>query len=271
MNPAPSPPEPHAATRVILLSTAGGAITSPVLHGRAQEARHGISSLLEMDGALYLIDFGMEAARQATLALAPDTPPNQTFERLAAGFITHLHSNHTLDLADVLLSGYLQGWPPGDPVPISGPGPKRSESGADTDTAPASEGQDIRVLQAAPIPGTEEFVAELGHAFAADLHDRAHSSHKRSFSQIVRGVDLDLALGPESPMESVAVYEDDRVQAVDHGEMCPALAYRFDSEAETVVFSGDTCPSQNLVRLARGVDILVHEAIDASIGQSLFG
>jgi ribonuclease BN (tRNA processing enzyme) len=42
----------------------------------------------------------------------------------------------------------------------------------------------------------------------------------------------------------------------------PAFAYRFDCPDRSTVFSGDTRPSQNLVELARGADIPVHEVID---------
>jgi ribonuclease BN (tRNA processing enzyme) len=48
---------------------------------------------------------------------------------------------------------------------------------------------------------------------------------------------------------------------VDHPPVQPALAYRFDCPDRSIVFSGDTRPSENLVRLARGADVLVHEVM----------
>jgi len=48
---------------------------------------------------------------------------------------------------------------------------------------------------------------------------------------------------------------------VDHGMMKPAFAYRFDCPDRSIVISGDTRPSQNLVRLAHGADVLVHEVM----------
>ena len=41
----------------------------------------------------------------------------------------------------------------------------------------------------------------------------------------------------------------------------PAFAYRFDTDDGSVVFSGDTGPCENLVTLARGAEILVHEVM----------
>lgn len=48
---------------------------------------------------------------------------------------------------------------------------------------------------------------------------------------------------------------------VDHGAVKPAYAYRFDCPDRSIVISGDTRPSDNLVRLAKGADVLVHEVM----------
>lgn len=58
---------------------------------------------------------------------------------------------------------------------------------------------------------------------------------------------------------------------VQHPPVTPSFAYRFDCPDRSIVFSGDTRPSENLVRLARGADVLVHEvmylpALDKLIG-----
>lgn len=61
------------------------------------------------------------------------------------------------------------------------------------------------------------------------------------------------------------VYEDDRVRVtatlVDHPPIETALAYRIDTDDRSVVISGDTAPCENLVRLAEGADVLVHEVM----------
>src|SRR5256885_7171497 len=48
---------------------------------------------------------------------------------------------------------------------------------------------------------------------------------------------------------------------VDHPPVTPAFAFRFDGPDRSIVFSGDTNKSDNLIRLARGADVLVHEAL----------
>jgi ribonuclease BN (tRNA processing enzyme) len=61
------------------------------------------------------------------------------------------------------------------------------------------------------------------------------------------------------------VLEDDNVRVraalVDHPPVTPAFAYRFDAPDRSIVISGDTRPSQSLIKLATGADILVHEAL----------
>jgi ribonuclease BN (tRNA processing enzyme) len=61
--------------------------------------------------------------------------------------------------------------------------------------------------------------------------------------------------------------QDDRVKVtaalVKHPPVAPAFAYRFDCPDRSIVFSGDTAPSEALVKLAKGADVLVHEVIYA--------
>jgi ribonuclease Z len=59
------------------------------------------------------------------------------------------------------------------------------------------------------------------------------------------------------------VYQDEDVKvtafAVDHGPVKPAFGYLFEGGGRRIVISGDTRPSENLVKYARGADVLIHE------------
>ena len=72
-------------------------------------------------------------------------------------------------------------------------------------------------------------------------------------------------------MDPVVIYpEDDHgVQVstvlVQHAPVFPALGFRFDTPGGSVVFSGDTGPCANVVRLAAEADVLVHEIIDVEL------
>lgn len=66
-------------------------------------------------------------------------------------------------------------------------------------------------------------------------------------------------------MRRFTVMEDDRVKVtavlVPHGPVFPSFAFRFDTDHGSVSFSGDTKYSENVIRLARSCDLLVHEAL----------
>jgi ribonuclease Z len=47
---------------------------------------------------------------------------------------------------------------------------------------------------------------------------------------------------------------------VTHDPVRPAVGYRFDYRGRSVVVSGDTVKDPNLIAVARGVDVLMHEA-----------
>jgi ribonuclease BN (tRNA processing enzyme) len=61
------------------------------------------------------------------------------------------------------------------------------------------------------------------------------------------------------------VLQDERVKVtaalVDHPPVVPAFAFRFDGPERSIVFSGDTNKSDNLVRLAKDADVLIHETL----------
>ncbi|MBI1848290.1 MAG: MBL fold metallo-hydrolase [Candidatus Rokubacteria bacterium] len=61
------------------------------------------------------------------------------------------------------------------------------------------------------------------------------------------------------------VMQDERVRVtaalVDHPPVVPAFAFRFDGPGRSIVISGDTTMNENLIRLARGADVLVHEVL----------
>ena len=48
---------------------------------------------------------------------------------------------------------------------------------------------------------------------------------------------------------------------VNHPRVEPSFAYRFDTADRSIVFSGDTTPWDNLIKLAQGADVLVHEVL----------
>jgi ribonuclease Z len=98
--------------------------------------------------------------------------------------------------------------------------------------------------------GTNEMMTHVAQAYRFDIATRLANS--RQPPQLVA---IDIVPG--------VVYERDGVKVtafdVDHGDVKPAFGYRIDFGRRSVVLSGDTRFSENLIRIARETDVLVHE------------
>src|SRR5829696_7114184 len=93
-----TPPERPAApprTRVVLLGTG-----TP----NADPDRSGPAVAIVVGTAVYLVDAGPGVVRRAALAARTDSIPALDAPRLERVFLTHLHSDHTLGLPDLLFS-----------------------------------------------------------------------------------------------------------------------------------------------------------------------
>ena len=138
-------------------------------------------------------------------------------------FLTHLHSDHVVGFPDLWLTGWLI--VPGRNVPLQVWGPR----------------------------GTAAMMDHIKQAFEYDVRIRIQNDGASP-----EGV----ALLVKEISEGV-VYEKDGVKVtafeVDHPPVKPAFGYRIDYAGRSVVLSGDTRVSANLIRYAQGVDVLVHE------------
>jgi len=185
---------------------------------RPAMSRFGPSILVEIADRKLLFDCGRGVTQRLYQLKIP-------FNDVDALFLTHLHSDHTVGIPDL----WLTGWVMGRKVPLRVWGPA----------------------------GTGEMMSHLQQAYAFDVHMR-------------RDVDEQL------PAEGVSVHSHDVEQGVvyeeggmkvtaflvDHGVVKPAFGYRVDFAGHSVVLSGDTRFSENLIRFAQGADVLIHEVLD---------
>jgi ribonuclease BN (tRNA processing enzyme) len=243
-------------TSLIILGAAGGP-DAAFIHS-------GCAAALWCRGNVYLIDFGAGLGRQFKLAGLP-------FDRLKAGFVTHLHSDHIAELYSFFSTHYYY---LRQPVEVYGPG-RASDSGPFTQAVPGlPEVKGAPLLSPeAPTPGTTDTLELLQKAWAYDGNLRMRDEGMPdllSKDTLPRIAPHDIP-APEGsnylnfapPMAPFPVYSDENVQVtatlVNHGPTFPAFGFRFDTPDGSIVFSGDTGPSENLVRLARNADVLVHE------------
>lgn len=192
--------------RLTLLGT-GTPIPDPARRGPAQVVQVGDDAIL--------IDAGSGVVQQL---VAAGVRPGS----LRCIVITHHHSDHTIDLAHLLFTGWTMQWwrrPP----PVFGP------------------------------PGTAEFVQRLFHAFERDIAFRIQTE-LQGWDELAPAC-TDIAAGWRCQGRDWQI----SAFAVDHEPVAPAFGFRVDAGSRAIVVSGDTRPSENLVRHARGVDLLVHE------------
>ncbi len=144
-------------------------------------------------------------------------------KQLRAVFLTHLHSDHTSGLPDLFNTSWIFGRY--QPLRLFGP------------------------------PGTRELARAMLSFFAVDIPIRRDLTEKHPGA----GATVDARVVQEG-----VVYAADGMKitafGVDHRPVKDAFGYRFEAEGRVIVVSGDTRPSENLIRHAKGADVLVHEA-----------
>jgi hypothetical protein len=101
-------------TRLILLGTAGGPNWWP------NSDQCGILSAVAVGDAYYLVDCGEGVGKRLQQAVSPTINRAVMSASFRALFLTHLHSDHTIDYANLLLFGlYYTGLDrPSSPVPV---------------------------------------------------------------------------------------------------------------------------------------------------------
>ena len=271
----PSAPSRYR-TRVALLGTSGG---PPIWENWE---RTGISTAISVDDRVYLIDCGLGWApryRQAGLGPAGF---QKGFDRLRAVFITHHHSDHTVDYPNLLLLAWHNGSDGLErPIRILGPGDRGALPPI---FAPERREALPEVFNpASPTPGIAESSELILRAYATDINDRMRDNAKQDLREIFHFEDIvlpgttgDDPNGDPSPsMEPFEVYRDELVRVtailVDHRPIFPAFAFRFETPNGVIVISGDTGVCENLVTIAEGADILLHECIDMDWVDELMG
>lgn len=194
-------------------------------------ARAGPATAVIAWGHAYLVDMGRGVVDQA-YAASLDGVDALALPGLTRVFVTHLHSDHILGYPALIAIPTLFGR--SEPLRVMGP--------------PGIEAM------------TDHFVAGLAEDFRVrpTLKDRSPGS-----------------IVVASAVEPGVIYEDLYVRVtafpVRHGEWKHAFGYRFDTRTRTIVVSGDTAPTEEIVKACNGCDVLVHEVYCADGVRSMQG
>jgi ribonuclease BN (tRNA processing enzyme) len=145
-------------------------------------------------------------------------------QRLRAIFITHQHSDHNAGYGPL----FLLGWAAHLVTPVDTYGP----------------------------PPLVEMTARLLEAYRYDIELRMADEGHPPLAPLIR---------PHEVVAAGEVFKDDRVRVTaalnQHPPIQHSFAYRFDTANRSIVISGDTIYSKNVIDLARNADVLVHEVV----------
>jgi len=196
--------------------------------------RAGQAIAIVVDSVAYLFDAGVNVVRRAAAAGRAGVTafagriaggqPNPRFEKI---FITHLHSDHTMGLADAIFTPWIQG--KRDPVDIYGP------------------------------PGIAWLVSTILDGNAEDIQERVASAGGPSRDGW-KAVAHEVNPGEVYRDERVAV----RAFRVPHSEWPNAYGYRIDTPDRSIVISGDTREASAVSEACNGCDVLIHEVYSDS-------
>jgi ribonuclease Z len=177
--------------------------------------RFGPASLVQSGEMSFLVDCGSGVTQRMAAAGVSGAGLN-------ALLLTHLHSDHLVDLYQLMISSWHQGRE--RPQRIFGPA------------------------------GTRAFAEAIMEVWRKERELRIAWECRPSTA----GLELDITEFEEGVLwdaQGVRI----SAFAVDHGPVKPAFGFLFESAQARVAFSGDTTVCDRLVSAATGVDLLVHE------------
>jgi ribonuclease BN (tRNA processing enzyme) len=218
-------------TELLMLGTAGG---PPLRTDRSEPG-----TLLIVDGRPYLIDCGIGTIQRLVELRIPS-------ETIGTIFFTHLHPDHVLGLADVMANDYFY-----------------------LDLA-----SDARKIDIYGPPQTSELVEAAFHYISIPFE--VFAAEKRGFQLDRPNHGLTSPFVAHEINGEGVVYRNDKIQITaaenSHDALMPAqfrahfksYSYRIQTPHGVVVFTGDTGPSDAVVKLAMGADVLVAEVQESS-------
>ena len=186
--------------------------------------RMGSAYLLLVDDTPYLFDFGPGVVRRVA-ALTTNWGGNfSNFDvtKLEYAFLSHIHSDHTLGLADLIITPWIM--------------------------------------------GRDKSLKIFGPEAAKDMADHIIKAYKPDIDYRIFGTQPQNDKGYKTIFTSIeegAIYEDDNISVTaflnDHGDLYDSYGFLVKTKDKTILISGDTSPSKNLMKYGKDIDILVHE------------
>jgi len=208
-------PASNDRTLVVMLGTGNPSIDPD---------RSGPATAIVVKDAAYLVDFGAGVVRRAQEAVLTREIKPVDPTQLRVVFATHLHSDHTVGYADLILTP----WVMGRRFPLEVYGPQ----------------------------GIEAMTRHMLEAYRVD-------TEARTGPEGMARTNLEAYRVNAHEIETGVVYKDGNVTvtAFRTQHAIESYGYRFDTADRRVVVAGDTYPTQTTIDACNGCDVLIHEAI----------
>ncbi len=186
----------------------------------------GPATAVIVDGHTYLVDTGPGLVRRASAAASHYQIDGLTAASLQIAFLTHLHSDHTVGLPDLLHTSWVAERE--EPLKLFGP------------------------------DGTVEMAGHVTAAWSADIQNRLNGRQPATpDGWRIDAIDIDPGLIYEDSKVRVTAF------LVPHTGWPEAYAYRFETADRSIVISGDTAPTEVILDACNQCDVLLHEVYSA--------
>ena len=191
--------------------------------------RYGSGYAIVVNESAYIVDFGPGIVRRIS-AMSPTWGgefPSMELKKINIAFLTHIHSDHSGALADLILTPWIMGRD--EPLKLYGP------------------------------PGLDAMSKNITEAYIDDINYRLYGSqpaNKLGYTTLVNEIS-----------EDGVIYKDKNVKVIAfknaHGDFKNSFGFLFITKDKKILLSGDTAVSENLKKYGKDLDILVHEVFSS--------
>jgi ribonuclease Z len=186
--------------------------------------RYGSGYAVIVNESAYIVDFGPGIVRRIS-AMSPTWGgdfPSMELQNINTAFLTHIHSDHSGALADLILTPWIMGRDA--PLKLYGPS------------------------------GLEAMSKNITEAYIDDINYRLYGSQPAN--------ELGFKTNVTEIVDDGSIYKDKNVEVIafknNHGDFKNSFGFLFITDDKRILFSGDTAVSANLKKYGNDLDILVH-------------
>ena len=191
--------------------------------------RYGSGYAVVVNVDAYIVDFGPGIVRRIS-AMSPTWGgefPSMELENINIAFLTHIHSDHSGALADLILTPWIMGRD--EPLDLYGP------------------------------EGLKAMSENITEAYIDDINYRLYGSQPAN--------ELGFTTNVTEISDDGTIFKDNNIEVIAfknaHGDFKNSFGFLFITDDKRILFSGDTAVSNNLMKYGKNLDILVHEVFSS--------